>query len=49
MRIFVLGDSFADNLFLEAYNDIIDYNTIKPNIDLSHISKYLISSLYLSL
>jgi hypothetical protein len=43
MRIFVLGDSFADNLFEEAYNDIIDYNTINPNIDLSQISKYLIS------
>jgi hypothetical protein len=43
MRIFVLGDSFANNLFAKAYRDIIKYNTTNPNLNLSQISKYLIS------
>lgn len=43
MRIFVLGDSFADNLFAEAYSSIFEYKTTNPNLSLSQISKYLLS------
>ena len=42
MRIFVLGDSFADNLFKNAYEEIANHN---PDLSypLSQISNYLIS------
>ena len=43
MRIFVLGDSYADNLFAEAYSSIFEYKTTNPNLSLSQISKYLLS------
>jgi hypothetical protein len=39
MRIFVLGDSFADNLFVEGYNRILNHNVDPP----SEIVKYLIA------
>jgi hypothetical protein len=42
MRIFVLGDSYADNLFAEGYDDISKYDVNSP-YSLSEIAKYLIS------
>lgn len=43
MRIFVLGDSFADNLFKNAYDlEIANYNPDSP-YPLSEIANYLIS------
>jgi hypothetical protein len=42
MRIFVLGDSFAANLFAEGYIQILNYN-VNPSQPLSEIAKYLIS------
>jgi hypothetical protein len=42
MRIFVLGDSFADNLFAEGYRHILSYDANSP-YPLSEIANYLIS------
>jgi hypothetical protein len=45
MRIFVLGDSFADNLFVEAYDWIDKWKNDKSDYvyDFSQLQKYLIS------
>jgi hypothetical protein len=42
MRIFVLGDSFADNLFAEGYRHILSYDA-NSSPPLSEIANYLIS------
>ena len=42
MRIFVLGDSFAANLFAEGYLQILNHN-VNPSQRLSEIVNYLIS------
>jgi hypothetical protein len=42
MRIFVLGDSFADNLFAEGYDHIINHDVNSP-YPLSPIANYMLS------